>query len=610
MHVNDWPPPQGGPQWHPDDHQRRSPSIIDVFDNGPVVKPKGKKDKKSDEKKFDDKKSSGPVDIQFEGYMLERAEPLFGQKASWARIGKRALPFDDAKLVALVKAHRQRTRTGPATDFALLTSNQQGIIDRLIQERKLDEKNSNADWILSDVQRYGKWNWRSLDVRKIQVILKRQEKNATARPGERTTSSATSSYQFGEIIDLAEPLVSKTAVKGGAGGKKGGNKGGNKQQDDEILDILDDTIGLGMTGANNRGPAHGQGHHNNHHGQGHENNHQQQAPHVVNHFHQPAPVVEQVRYAPPPPPPPPGPIPMDQFQPHHGPMEGGNPFMPNPNVMPPTQFDPPFYAANDERGGNSGARPSARVRTRSPSRPRRRSNSARRIKQLEGDIDNLREEVLNKIEDWHVSDESSFGGDSVFSPAQSGGSFSPPSTPDLEGPPRGSLHRRKSSDRRPAYREQPREARRYQNERVEVRPAYAPRPARGRFSPERPRYTTDRRGYSSERQQYSPERPRYVREPPRLERAITYDDYPVGRVAEPRYVAPRIQRRLTNYEEGYEPASFGEQFGRRQGEARRRQSDADEAYEAGRREALRREELQYERRRDSGVGRGPRQYYA
>ncbi|KAK4546440.1 hypothetical protein LTR36_002117 [Oleoguttula mirabilis] len=586
--INDWP--ADDPMAHRGRHGGSPPPMVSFMDDDVDPKPKKKKDRKPTE----------PVEVRFEGYMLQRAEPLRGQKPTWARVGKRDLPFDDKKLETLVKEHRLKTRTGPATDFAQLTANQQGVVNRLVEDLKQTEKNFAADWVLADVQRSGIPHLtRPMEVRKIRVIIKRQDRNYT-KPESGTNPGSASTYQSYEIIDLNEPVA---AAKGGKA-----KKGGKKQQDDGIMDVLDGQFGVGIPGmgqdpAYGRGGVHGQGQgpfqgHNEDQGQGYQHQQQQQQ------HYQPGPMGDPMGMGmgQHPPPLPPGAFPVEQpFQPPVSPPFVGNPFQPNPEFVQPGQYQSPFMGESQDAVG--GQRPRARVPLRSLSRPRR-SSSARRMRQLEGEVEDLKD----KMENWHISSGSSAEGDSVFSRAQSGGSFTPPSTPPLSdaGRPRGSLHRRKSLDRRPSYRAQPRD-RRYTDEHAEVRPAYTPQPRAARHAPERHRYSPERSPYSPERLQYSreerpryrQERPRYV-EQPRLQRSVTYDDYPVGRAAEPRFES-RPQRRLTNYEESYPVADFDDQSRRQRDAQRQRAYDPiQDAFDAGRRERVPRRE----RRRSSVVGSG------
>lgn len=532
VHVNDWndspfPEDRGG-----------SRDVWDDYDDQDIVPQKNKNKNKGNKKE-----DKTPVELKYEGYMLEKAEPKRGEKYSWARIGKRALPFDDPKLVAIIKEHRKRTRKSPQHDFSQLTSNQAGVIDRLIADRKLYEKNKNADWVLADVQKFGKYHWTTVDVKKIQVILKRIDKNQI-KSGEHTTKGSSKSYQWTEIIDLAEPLERKKNDN-----NKDGKKGKKKSQSVEDLTLLDgDPLGLGL------GPP-PQRHDNHNHNQQHQQ------------FAQPMM---------PPPPPVPGAIPVDPhgpFPPGPPPMQHphpsarhplqGHPFQPHDQFAAPGQFDPPPMHDHDY------PHPQDRNRSRSNSGPNRRpsarrpSAGPRRYSQME-DYD-----LNEKLDRWgfhNDSSEGSYEDDDVFSPPLSElRDFSPPSSPRSqfsEGMARGSLERRKSYGRdlryHPKYR-----SHKYRD--VEIEPEYS---------------------YRSGDRRYSRDSRRNSR--PGLSRIVTYDDYPNGKAAEPRYLPPppRPQRRLTDYaDDRYDYDDYDDFPPRRDGRDSRRRSVVDsEMYEPRRRD--------------------------
>jgi len=534
------------------------PIVAFVEDDLPGSKPKNKKANNvnfTNNTTTNKKGNAGCVETRHEGYILERAEALPGQKLSWARVGKRSLPFDETKLVNIVNAHRAKTSTGPATIFKQLTSNQQGVIDRLIAEHMRDEKHANADWILLDLQRLGtRRTWRGpAEVHSLQLILRRQDRTTTRSTDK--TVNASNAYSGKDIIDLTKPFE-KTATQNTAkGGKKAGKQ--DKIAAHDLDDIFDDLPGVG-------GPPHGVDHRPHDQGQW-QPNHGMAIP--VGHAQHPHP---------PQPAPMPIPVPMhEQFHPNH-PMQPPpmNPF--HPEFVPQEQFEPHFNGGYEERQG-------PRMRVRSPA-PRRRSSSRRssrerrRLKRLEGKV----EEVIDKLDHWHLSSDSSespYEEDSLFS-QPSGGSFTPPSTPprSIVGP-AGSLHRRKSGHR--GEHRRPREYGRrhaYRDEHVEMEPAYAPR---------RPH---EREG------RYNAEGPRYAAERPRRHRANTYDDYPAGgRAAEPRYLPPpRVQRRLTDFGEAYDEVANYDNELRRLREDRRRA----EAFELPRR----REPVMRHGRRNSVIG--------
>ena len=526
-----------------DDYGRDPFDDYDAFERKPKNKKKNKDDK-------------APVETRYEGYTLEKAQPRTGENKSWARIGKRALPFDDKALLDMAKRHRQRTRTGPDQDFKLLSSNQQGVVNRLLEEQRRFEKQKNADWVLYDVQRFGKWHWTSMEVKKIQVILKRIDKNQQAKNGLSSSKNDTKTlYQDFEIIDLAvDPNKKK-------------DKKAKKSRSLDDLDPLDDPLGLGQgmpMDPRDRG-------FDQHMPQGSRD-----------HF-------DAIPVPPMGPPgaipvgPPPGAIPIDQNGPNQFPpfqqpyptsarqsFHGMNPFQPNPDVASPVQFDQHMDGQpwpHPHQGGMD------RMRPRSQSGPRERRQSARRpsvdarkFRQLSDKVEDLNYKMSN----WRMGSESSeYDEDSIFSsPPSDGQSFSPPSSPrsyfSEVKPRRGSLERRRSSTSHdPRYHPRYR-SHRYQD--TEIEPAYS--------------------NYPDGRRDNGPEYRRHSKRPS-LHHSQTYDDYPVGRGAEQRYLPapPRPMRRLTEYGDNYDyRGEYDDQ--RRRGQPAPDYDAFREGYEAARRDSV------------------------
>lgn len=490
-----------------------------------IVEPKKPKKKKDDKT---------PVDIKYEAYSLERASPRHGERLSWARVGKRALPFEDKKLVNIVKQHQNQTRRSAEDDFSRLTSNQQGVINRLILERKQHESNNNAEWVLVDVQRFGKWkSWTTYDVKKLQIVLKRHGKDQM-KVGEHTASGGGSnSYHHFDIIDLADPIEDKKKDK----------KGKKDKSLDDHLDLLDDL-----------GPPPPP-----HHGNGPPGNHRDPWDQVP---------------GPPPPGPPPPPIDHQfqqgfppqfppQFQPGFQPPihgNGFNPFQPHPQFAAPGQFEtPPMNGAEFPHMHRHES-----ARRRSQSRPRqqsarRRSSSAKRR--------------TDKVENWRRdnSSQEDYDEESIWSHGLSEDrSFTPPSSPRSgfsEAMPRGrgSLSRRNSSARPYKYRSD-----RYRDS--EIQPAYT--------------YRDDGRHYSRDAGRYS------------RRASVHQDDYPAGGAAIPRYIPapepPRrpLPRRLTYNNDPYDYNDLDDvRRSRDLADLRRRSTiqydPLEEAYEAGRRASYR-----------------------
>ena len=556
-----------------DDYDRH-----DQFEDYEDVSRKPKKNKKNNNKEV-----KMPVEIKYEGYILEKAQPRQGEKPSWERVGKRTLPFEDKELLDSAKRRRQRSRTTVQQDFKLLSSNQQGIVNRLILERKQQEKNKSAEWILYDVQRSVQWKWRSMEVKKLTVILKRVDKNHLKNK-ENSMRGAKESYHAADIIDLAvDP------------NKKNVNKKPKKSKSFDDFGPLEDPLGHGM----GIPPPPNHGH---------------------NHDIFPGPRGSRDQFQPMPqmPPPPPnhpppnhvplGAFPVDQNMPEQfhqpfppnprQPFPNMNPFQPNPEVASPLQFDGPEWPLPHPHGGGMD-----RPQTRSPGRNMNRRPSARRastdadkIRALEEKIDNLSFDVRNGQQ--MGSDSSDFDEGSIFSlPPSDSRSFTPPSSPRShfsEGKPRGSLDRRRSSaSRDPRYHARYRS---HQYQDTEIEPGYS---------------------HHSERRFNAPEYRRSSGKRPSLHHAATYDardDYPVGRGAELRALPPPrpLQRSLTEHPDTYDFRDYDEL--RRPSDMRERPrrisrnfDPVQEAYEAGRRDSVLVDPVYDGRRRSSYVG--GRDYY-
>lgn len=76
--------------------------------------------------------------------------------------------------------HRQKTRQSPQTQLLGLSSNQQGVVNLLVRERQQEEQQNHVEWVLADLQCEHK-GFFSSEVKKLQVILKRQEKSSKDR---------------------------------------------------------------------------------------------------------------------------------------------------------------------------------------------------------------------------------------------------------------------------------------------------------------------------------------------------------------------------------------------------------------------------------------------
>ncbi|TKA28520.1 hypothetical protein B0A54_16516 [Friedmanniomyces endolithicus] len=226
------PPGFGGGATHVDEWQGRMPSPFDdtfanpddryaaPYDDHVQNRSKTSKDKN---KNFGKER----IEPSLKGYILVKAEPSLGQKATWARVYKRDLPIDDKNLATEIKAHQRKTGKKASTIFRELSLNQQGIVNRMVAQHILKDKNSNAEWVLADVQRFGVTRLgRLIETKKMQVTLQRQLRGDNRKPGAVNASNARNYHEFGEIIDLAEPLSGKKD-KDGAFKKRRSNRTGS-----------------------------------------------------------------------------------------------------------------------------------------------------------------------------------------------------------------------------------------------------------------------------------------------------------------------------------------------------------------------------------------------
>ncbi|KAK4899441.1 hypothetical protein LTR27_003174 [Elasticomyces elasticus] len=558
----------------------------------------------------------GPIVPSFKGFMLMRAEALSGQKETWARVCKQDLPIEDAKLKANIKAHRERTRTSPLTDLGDLSPNQRRIVNRLIAQHVIYETNPDTEWNLADVQRFGltrfgKW----VHVKKLQVILKRQEKDSAKTHGM-DQSNASKFYDFGEIIDLAEPLSGRNE-RDVSTTKKSKKQRQQLQAFDEPMHPIDEPYERAATGWEQCEPVH-------HNRTTQQNQHyqepQQPQPLYNEPFQQPLQqpmgpnLGNPLAYQPDMPMPPPPQQPYSQ---------GQNPFMPNPNVSMPGQYDQPSWQGEQQQ---------YHPRAHTPAADHKRSTSTRRLRKLETDMESMR----RKVNDWDLSSgESNEGRDSIFTDPRTAGTRTPLSSlPSEDMFPRGEYESRKrDKDRETEHRPRRyREERRYRDEHVDIEPAYSyGRRRDSRNEPESPRhrvrYIEQRRETQRspvrerEREQYFDPRPSF--EPgyertsrPQHRRSQTYDDYPMPRsTIEPRYLPstpPRVQRRLTDYpSESHQYADYNDQHRsrRRRDSLDRNPKDRDLEYEAVQAvkavaEAARRDEVRYSRRQSAAEPSG------
>ena len=95
------------------------------------------------------------VDVQYEGFVLEKAEPAqVEEKPSWSRVIRRPLPLSDANIATIVKKIRKKNGVGPLTSFSRLSGDQRSVIAEIVTARQEEETTKDAEWVLEGVQKY------------------------------------------------------------------------------------------------------------------------------------------------------------------------------------------------------------------------------------------------------------------------------------------------------------------------------------------------------------------------------------------------------------------------------------------------------------------------
>lgn len=465
-----------------------------------------KKDKK-DKDKDDNKDSNKGSRTIYEGCVVERLKPLPGETISWRKCGRRPLPYTQEELIRLVRKHRKVANIVSAdADFKRLGSDKQGIINRMIEEKKLYEKSKTAEWTLVDVQSIERRVGWSKEIIRLQIVIKRVDKGSDKNS---YAANGTNSYPQEDVIDLSKPLEKK----------KDKTKDKKKSKDRQDYDPLDDPFNIGF-GSNDLP-------------RDDRRNHQPIDPYWdngPNHPPPPAPVAPDWQQ-------------QNPFNPHGHPMDhhnnfaGGarefsnpNPFYPQHHVAAPGQFDEPLDAReyiHPHHGGGDRARTRSadRDRHRERSRSRRRHSASRRPSHRRRDsrrrsdsVEDLRHKVDRMYRDDRDSSSSNYDEHSMWSRSDGRYDRSPDtSVYSDDWVPRNRSKPYRDSGARPRYRSV-----KYRD--TEIEPAYT-------------------YGHRDRRHSYR----EHDRRPP-LQHAITYDDYPPGRGAEPRYLPAPPQRRNTTAE--------------------------------------------------------------
>lgn len=192
-----------------------------IDDNIAGAKAGNKKNKKKDDKspKEEKKKPVVPIATSFEGYVLTVIDPLRpGESASWVRTRKAQMPFNSQELYDKAMAHQKKTGLGLSGQFQNLGPNQQTLVNRLVAEKNLAEKEPNAEWNLFGVKKLyeeRKSTFKTMRVNNaIRVTLRRGDKSKdTVQEILPKTTPLGKFVDPTNIVDLRDPLVKEDPTK-------------------------------------------------------------------------------------------------------------------------------------------------------------------------------------------------------------------------------------------------------------------------------------------------------------------------------------------------------------------------------------------------------------
>lgn len=102
--------------------------------------------------------STGPVPRSLHGWSFRKdREP--GVQASWARARKMALPYSAGELLHIVNRTTTTSSTSHEKEYgkgtvseqynSLRSSHQRALVDSLLEDVKVEERNPNAEWTLA-----------------------------------------------------------------------------------------------------------------------------------------------------------------------------------------------------------------------------------------------------------------------------------------------------------------------------------------------------------------------------------------------------------------------------------------------------------------------------
>lgn len=127
-----------------------------------------------------------------------------GEKVGWKNAHRTEMPVSSDELEKRLRERRLKTKRSVSDEFMALTSeNQKAQVNRLVEEKKMEEENPYAEWKLASVEtKINQVGRKTIETITINVILQRQPKESLGAQNRRTSGT----YAAPRHVNLDDPI--------------------------------------------------------------------------------------------------------------------------------------------------------------------------------------------------------------------------------------------------------------------------------------------------------------------------------------------------------------------------------------------------------------------
>lgn len=162
------------------------------------------------------------IAARYEGWSFTKAPAAVGEASTWSEAFKNPLAYEQEDLAKMVKKLKGKTSVDKQRS-GLKSKNQRFQIDRLLEEKRKQERHPEAEWILAGVKDVkNKTNsWKPDETVELQVILKRKQRSVDGKVKKKTKNGTTVSQPPGQLVDLKDASKKMKGNAADKGGKSG-----------------------------------------------------------------------------------------------------------------------------------------------------------------------------------------------------------------------------------------------------------------------------------------------------------------------------------------------------------------------------------------------------